>query len=132
MEGQQARPYQGMIPGNESAPESGDHRLVRVDLGQRSYDIVIGAGLIKGAGARIAALAPGAKCAVVTDETVAALHLEPLLESLRNAGVGTTSIVLPAGEATKCFDQLAPLSQRLLEAEIDPDKAADRRALSEL
>ena len=42
---------------------------IGVALGDRSYDIVIGKHLLDGAGARIAAALPGARCAVVSDET---------------------------------------------------------------
>ena len=52
-----------------------DPIVVDVALGARSYDIVIGRGLLADARQRIAALRPGAKAAIVTDETVAALHL---------------------------------------------------------
>ena len=52
-----------------------DPIVVEVALGERSYDIVIGRGLLASLGPRIAALRPGAKAAVVTDETVARLHL---------------------------------------------------------
>jgi len=55
---------------------------VGVDLGERSYDIVIGPGLIAEAGVQIAARNPGIRCAVVTDRNVAAAHLDALLESL--------------------------------------------------
>jgi shikimate kinase / 3-dehydroquinate synthase len=50
-------------------------REVSVALGGRAYKIVIGEGLLASAGARLAALAPGAQCAVVTDANVAALQL---------------------------------------------------------
>ena len=46
--------------------------LVHVPLPGRAYDIVIGDALLAGAGERIAAVAPGAACCVVSDETVAA------------------------------------------------------------
>ncbi|HKA74232.1 MAG TPA: 3-dehydroquinate synthase, partial [Xanthobacteraceae bacterium] len=48
---------------------------VCVALGERSYDIAIGPGLIARLGSRIAALRPGAAAAIVTDETVARHHL---------------------------------------------------------
>ena len=52
-----------------------DPIIVNVALGDRSYDIVIGRGLIATLGEKIAALRPGAKAAIVTDETVARHHL---------------------------------------------------------
>ena len=55
---------------------------VTVDLGPRSYDILIGRGVIDRAGAEIAARLPGAALAIVTDETVAAYHLQTLTASL--------------------------------------------------
>ena len=54
---------------------TGDPTVVKVALGARSYDIVIGRGLLASLGARIAALRPGAKAVIVTDENVARLHL---------------------------------------------------------
>ncbi len=62
-------------------------REVRVDLGTRAYDILIGEGLIAGAGERIKALFPRARAAIVTDENVAAHWLEPLRQSLAAAGI---------------------------------------------
>ncbi len=52
-----------------------DPATVKVALGARSYDIVIGRGLIASLGARIEALRPRAKAAIVTDENVARYHL---------------------------------------------------------
>ena len=57
---------------------------VSVDLGPRSYDILIGRGLIASAGRRSAAASPARGAAIVTDETVAA-HLEAMADSLRIA-----------------------------------------------
>ena len=61
----------------ELAPETGE-TTIGVKLGDRSYDIVIGKHLLDGAGARIVAALHGARCAVVSDETVAALYLDRL------------------------------------------------------
>ena len=53
-----------------------DAETVRVDLGDRSYGIVIGDGVLSRAGALITDVVPGVRPVVVTDETVASLHLE--------------------------------------------------------
>lgn len=90
-------------------------RRVAVSLGSRSYDVLIGAGLIAQAGALIKQRLPGAKCGIVTDETVASHHLAALERGLGNDVDLAGSIVLPAGEATKSFGQLGPLCERLLE-----------------
>ncbi len=89
---------------------------VTVGLGARSYAIAIGAGVLAGAGARLSALTPARRVAVVADETVAALHLARLADGL--AGFEVLPIVLPPGEATKSFAQLAGLVDRLLALEV--------------
>ncbi len=94
-------------------------RRVAVDLGTRSYDILVGPGLIAEAGERIAALMPGIRAAVVTDENVARLHLPALSASLDAAGIGHVAIVLPAGETTKSFAKLTGLVDSILEARLE-------------
>jgi shikimate kinase/3-dehydroquinate synthase len=94
-------------------------RAVRVDLGSRSYDIVIGEGLMAQAGPRIAALFPGARAAIVTDENVAAHWLRPLQESLAAAGVESQAIVRPPGETTKSYAEFAYVSDALIAAHIE-------------
>ena len=89
---------------------------LRVELGGRSYPIIIGSGLIGDAGALIGPVLPRPSAIVVSDETVAALYLEPVLEALAAAGIAAGSVVLPAGEATKDFAHLQLLCDRLLDA----------------
>lgn len=89
-------------------------RTIRVDLGARSYDVVVGAGLLAEAGARVAPFAPGRRAAVIVDETVSALHLPKLMEGLQRAGIEAHAIVLPPGEGQKSFLGLELLSERLL------------------
>jgi 3-dehydroquinate synthase len=76
---------------------------LNVSLGERSYDILIGAGLIDSAGAEIKAILRRPRSFVVTDSNVARLYLEPFMTSLRQEGIAADSIILPAGEATKSF-----------------------------
>ncbi len=102
-----------------AAPAGHAEAAVRVDLGDRGYDIITGPGLLGSAGARVAAQFPGARVAIVTDENVAGFHLPTLKSSLEEAGIRHGEIVLPAGEATKSFAQLAPLCGRLLEQGIE-------------
>jgi len=94
-------------------------RSVTVPLGPRSYAIEIGAGLITHAGKAIQCLAPGAKCAVVTDANVARLHLEALSESLTRAGMPPSAIVVPEGEGSKSFAQLEAVCGNLLDQELE-------------
>jgi 3-dehydroquinate synthase len=92
---------------------------VKVALGERAYDIVIGRGLLATLGARIAALRPGAKVAIVTDETVAAHHLAAAEATLAAAGIASARVVVPAGEATKSFEVLERVCDALLAARIE-------------
>ena len=90
-------------------------RTVGVDLANRSYDVLIGTGLIANAGRLIKERIGAVKCGIVTDENVAAHHLAALEESLRAQGMLAGSIILKPGEGTKSFRELAPLCERLLE-----------------
>ncbi len=95
------------------------HQTVRVELGERSYNVEIGPDLITQAGALIAPLLPRPKLAVLTDETVAALHLEALRTGLANAGVEMTALALPAGEATKSWPQFERAVEWLLAEKVE-------------
>ncbi|HEY1962034.1 MAG TPA: 3-dehydroquinate synthase [Rhizomicrobium sp.] len=88
-------------------------QIVPVALAERSYDIHIGAGTLARAGELLKPFARGV-VPVVTDENVARLHLQPLLESLRGRAVDAREIVLPAGEETKSFAGLEKLCRELL------------------
>ncbi|MBO0904521.1 3-dehydroquinate synthase [Jiella sonneratiae] len=92
---------------------------VRVELGARSYDILIGEGLIDRAGTEVAARLPGARVLVVTDERVAKLHLGRLEIALSGAGIASSTLVLPAGETTKSFAHLERSVDAILEARLE-------------
>ncbi|MGY6411189.1 MAG: 3-dehydroquinate synthase [Alkalilacustris sp.] len=92
---------------------------VHVALGARSYDVRIGAGLLGRAGAEIAPLLARPRVAVLTDERVAGLHLEPLRAGLEAAGIAVSALALPAGEATKSWPHLARAVEWLLTEKIE-------------
>ena len=94
-------------------------RRIEVGLGARAYPVLIGPGLLAGAGELVRPLLKHPRTAVVTDETVADLHAGALVESLKAAGIEAPLIVLPAGEETKSFAHLAELSGRLLDLKLD-------------
>lgn len=96
-----------------------DPIVVKVELGARAYDIAIGRGQLAALGARIAALRPGCKAAVVTDENVARHHLAAAEASLQAAGIGHARIVVPAGEGSKSFAMLERVCDDLLAAKIE-------------
>ncbi|MFV0301728.1 MAG: 3-dehydroquinate synthase [Paracoccus sp. (in: a-proteobacteria)] len=92
---------------------------VHVPLGDRAYDVLIGQGLIGRAGALIAPLLQRPRVAILTDETVAGLHLEPFQAALRAEGIDSAALALPAGEATKSWPFLTQCVEWLLEQKIE-------------
>jgi 3-dehydroquinate synthase len=92
---------------------------VAVDLGARSYEVRIGAGLIGRAGAEIAPLLHRKRVAVVTDATVAAAHLPALTAALEAEGISVSALALPPGEGTKGWENLARCTEWLLEAKVE-------------
>lgn len=92
---------------------------VHVALGARSYDVEIGPGLLAEAGARIAPLMKRRRVCVLTDETVARLHLEALRDGLAAAGVTMEALALPPGEATKSWPHLERAVDWLLDQKVE-------------
>ncbi|MEE9140582.1 MAG: 3-dehydroquinate synthase [Alphaproteobacteria bacterium] len=95
------------------------HSTVRVELGPRSYDILVGPGLLREAGRFLAPLLRQPRAVVVTDENVAPLYLDTLEAALDQAGIGHEPVVLPAGETTKDFPHLQRLLETLLDLRIE-------------
>jgi 3-dehydroquinate synthase len=102
-----------------AALRTGDPTIVDVALGARSYDIVIGRGLVGSLGVRIRALRPGAKAVVVTDANVARLHLAAVEAALAQAGVTASCATVAAGEASKSYRGLEEVCEAILAARIE-------------
>lgn len=96
-----------------------EHEKVRVELGSRSYDILIGDGLIASAGQEIAARLPGARAAIVSDENVAASHGAALVASLEAAGIAASMITIAPGEKSKSFAALKEVVDAVLAARLE-------------
>ncbi len=95
-------------------------RVVEVALGDRSYEVRVGPGLLATAGEAVRALFPRPpRLGVVADATVAALHGPALLASLRAAGLEATVIEVPPGEGSKSFDGLERVLDALLVLGLD-------------
>ncbi len=92
---------------------------VRVELGERAYDVRIGSGLIARAGAEIAPLVKRRRVAVITDETVAGLHLAALTEALAAEGIEAPALALPPGEATKSWAGLERAVEWLIAEKVE-------------
>lgn len=93
----------------QASPQS-----VRVDLAGRSYDILIGRGLVAEAGRHLAPQLARRRVLVVTDENVGQRYLSTLVASLEAAGIPAASLALPAGEKTKSWPYLEQVVERIL------------------
>ena len=94
-------------------------QVVHVALGTRAYDVLIGPGLLPRTGDLVRERLGNRKVAIVTDRNVAAHHLATLAAPFKADGRWRGEIILEPGEATKCFAQLAQLSERLLELGVE-------------
>ena len=99
--------------------KSGQVEKLRVELGDRGYDILIGPGLIARAGAEILPLMRRRQAVIITDETVARHHLAPLRASLEDEGISQHAILLPPGEATKDLAHFGRLVDDILACGIE-------------
>jgi 3-dehydroquinate synthase len=103
----------------QSETKAAAQETVHVAIGAHGYDILIGSNLIEEAGNRIAKLKAGAKAAVITDQTVAKLHLSRLERSLNVAGIKANTIVVPPGEGSKSFATLERVIDQILAAKVE-------------
>ncbi len=94
-------------------------RRLTVSVPSASYDVVIGDGLLVRAGAHLAPVLASRRCVIVTDETVAGLHLAALRDGLAQTGMDTRAIVVPPGEASKSLAMHGHVVGELLEAGVD-------------
>ncbi|MCL4133500.1 UNVERIFIED_CONTAM: hypothetical protein GTU68_050212 [Idotea baltica] len=93
--------------------------IVPVELGPRSYDILVGAGALSHLPERLSKLLQRSRVFVLTDETVAGLHLETLEQLMEANGIAVERYVVPPGEATKSMSQLEALLDWLMAAGAD-------------
>jgi shikimate kinase/3-dehydroquinate synthase len=94
-------------------------RRLTVALPSTTYDVVIGEHLLDRAGALLAPRLPQKRAVVVSDETVAALHLPTLMEGLAKTGVVTSQIIVPPGEASKSLESYLGVLDQLLDARVE-------------
>jgi len=94
-------------------------RRLSVTLPSISYDLLIGDGLLARAGGLLAPVLAQKRVIVVTDTTVADLHLPALLQGLADTGVAAQQIVVPPGEASKSLQSYYSVVDQMLEARIE-------------
>jgi len=96
-----------------------------VELGDRSYPIYIGEGLLAESGAymRRHGFREGSPMLVVTDDAIAPLHLRAVTESLRGAGYTVAEHIVPSGEKSKSLEVYESIVTTALEAGLDRNSA---------
>lgn len=92
---------------------------ITVQLGGRSYPLIIGSGVLDQLGRRLARLNSGKTVLLVTDANVAALYSRQVQQILTGAGFQVTEAVIPGGEESKSLDQAAWLYDRAFTAGLD-------------
>jgi 3-dehydroquinate synthase len=93
--------------------------IVSVNLGPRSYSIVVEAGALGGVGERLRALGVGRRAALVSDPGIMRLHGAAVAASLERAGFALTVIEVPEGEAAKTLAVAEHCWDRVLTAGLD-------------
>lgn len=91
----------------------------RVELGERSYDIVCGSGVLGGLGKAVEALRPGPKVALVTNTTLQGLYADVVEKSLRESGLSVLTISIPDGEEYKSLLWAEKILTEMLAAGLD-------------
>ena len=94
-------------------------KIVPVALGERSYDVAIGTGLLPEAGTRLKRFFRRPRTVIVSDETVAELHLATLQDGLLKAGIASEAVVVPPGESSKSWPMLERVVEALLAAKVE-------------
>ncbi|MBA4371190.1 MAG: 3-dehydroquinate synthase [Coriobacteriaceae bacterium] len=95
--------------------------IVRVELGERGYDVRIGRGVLAELGSGLRALTKAARVALVADERVWGLYGERVFSSLLSAGFRVSPVTVPAGEGSKSWDRAGDVLERLATAGISRD-----------
>jgi 3-dehydroquinate synthase len=94
--------------------------IVPVAVGDRSYDIHIGAGLMGQSGEQIARCFPGRQVRIVCDAAIAGSHLQSLKKSLARAGIPFGDpVILPSGETSKSLERYGMVCEELLASRIE-------------
>jgi len=89
-------------------------RTLTVNLGDRSYPIHLGEGLLPRVGELLRQAGCGEKVGIVTDPSVARLYLQAVEDGLSRSGFRATSVLVPEGEEHKNLNSLSAIYDRLV------------------
>ncbi len=96
-----------------------EKEIVKVSLEEKSYNIIIGSGVVKDLAKQISTIKSYSKIIVLTDCNVEKLHIQTLENQLKNIPIEVKKIVVSAGEKAKSFGNLENVLERILEIGID-------------
>ncbi|MBI5755372.1 MAG: 3-dehydroquinate synthase [Nitrospirae bacterium] len=96
-------------------------RKVRVELGQRSYDICIGHNILTGLARHLKGLSVGKKGAIITNPIIKKPYGDPIQQHLIDEGFSITTIELPAGERYKTLRSVGKIYDILIEKKFERD-----------
>jgi len=96
---------------------------IRVELGERSYNITIAQSILKEAGQKLRKFEFSNKVAVISNPTIFRLYGEAVVCSVRNAGFEPIEIIIPDGEGYKDLQSVSLIYERLLKARLDRKSA---------
>jgi len=88
-------------------------QTVQVGLGERAYPIIIDSGLLHRVGSELVSLGIAKRYAIISDQNVAELYGQALLDSCRNAGLDCPLITFPSGENNKNLSVVGELASKL-------------------
>jgi 3-dehydroquinate synthase len=87
-----------------------------IQAGNQSYEALVGSRLLEKAGVLLAQKLSGPDCAIVSDDNVAALFAQPLVQSIANAGFKPALITVPSSEKSKSLREAEAICNRMSEA----------------
>jgi len=92
---------------------------IRVELGERSYNIIIGSGVLDDIGGNLKSFGLSPKAAIVSNPTVFSLYGKRVSESIRKAGFDLIEVIIPDGEEYKDLVWLQHIYNDLLAHKLD-------------
>ena len=116
-------------PASSIRPAVARARTVQISLGERSYPIRLGEGILDAVGPAIARRTRASRAAVITVPGVGRRYGGRVMRSMRDAGIRSHRIDVPDGDATKNLRQLAHLYDALMASFKELAKVPDRKCL---
>ena len=94
-------------------------KTLRVELGDNSYPLVVGTGLLNSVGELLIPHTKSNKVLIVSDAFVKTRYMPVVLKSLKDAGLDVSTIEVPVGEESKSLVQFSRIQDSLVEHQLD-------------